>query len=295
MSKIRRRAILIPLLIAVLLGLWMSWAAGSIMMRGHASAVAPARPPARDLTIRTSDGLTLAATYRPGSRAGAPAVLLLHGVDASRGALAANAEWLSKQGYATLTIDFRGHGGSSMAQRSFGLNEGEDARAAFDWLKREQKGAPVAIIGISLGGAASLIGKRGPVPADALILQAVYPDIRHAIHNRIASRLTALPAYLLEPLLSYQSRLRFGVWPDRLSPRDAVARYSGPVMVIGGIEDRSTPPEETRAIYAAATGKRALWLVPHGDHPVVCGLETGEYRRRVLAFVRAAIGEPTSG
>ncbi|MDF7777304.1 alpha/beta fold hydrolase [Sphingomonas sp. AOB5] len=290
MSRIRPRAILIPLLIAIMLGLWMSWAAGSVMMRGHASPVAPAQPPARDLTIRTSDGLTLAATYRPGARVDAPAVLLLHGVDASRGMLAPNAIWLSRQGYATLTVDFRGHGGSSMAQRSFGLREGEDARAAFEWLKREQKGAPVAIIGISLGGAASLIGERGPVPADALILQAVYPDIRHAIHNRIATRLTDAPAYLLEPLLSYQSRLRFGVWPDRLSPRDALKRYPGPVMVIGGIEDRSTPPDETRAIYAAAPGRRALWLVPHGDHPAVCGLETAEYRRRVLAFLRATIG-----
>lgn len=199
----RKRTILISTLITLVLGLTVSWTAGSIMTHGKAVAVAPAQAPARDIRLKTADGLAIAATYRPGARLDAPAVLLLHGVDASRAAVAANAEWLAGQCYATLAIDFRGHGQSDMAARSFGLNEASDARAAFDWLKRMQRGGKVAIIGISLGGAASLIGKDGPVPADALILQAVYPDIRHAIRNRIATRLTRVPAYLLEPLLSY--------------------------------------------------------------------------------------------
>jgi pimeloyl-ACP methyl ester carboxylesterase len=287
--RIRPRAILIPAVIAVTLGLAMCWAAGSIMTRGHPSEVAPANAPARDFRLRTADGLTIAATYRPGGKPDAPAVLLLHGVGASRAATAANAEWLAAQGYATLTIDFRGHGQSSMAPRSFGLEEALDARAAFDWLKHTQQGAKVAIIGISLGGAASLIGADGPVPADALIIQAVYPDIRHAIHNRIASRLTAGPAYLLEPLLSYQARIRFGVWPERLSPRVALTLYKGPVLVVGGVEDRSTPPEETRAMFAAATGPRELWLVPHGDHPDICDLKDAAYRSHILAFLKRTL------
>ncbi|MBX3562964.1 MAG: alpha/beta fold hydrolase [Sphingomonas sp.] len=275
---------------ALVLGLAVSWAAGSIMTRGKAAAVAPAQAPARDIKLKTADGLKVAGTYRPGARPDSPAVLLLHGVDASRAAVAANAEWLAGEGYATLAIDFRGHGQSDTAPRSFGLNEANDARAALDWLKHTQRDAKVAVIGISLGGASSLIGTDGPVPADALILQAVYSDIRHAIRNRIAARLTSIPAYLLEPLLSYQSRIRFGVWPDRLSPLAALPRYKGPVLVIGGIEDRSTPPAETRALFAAATGPRSLWLVPHGDHPEISGLSDAAYRSRILAFLRRAIG-----
>ena len=95
-------------------------------------------------------------------------MLLLHGVGASRQATAANAEWLASLGYATLAIDFRGHGGSSSEPRTFGFDEALDAHAAFAWLKRRQGDAPVAIIGISLGGAASLLGDDGPIHADAL-------------------------------------------------------------------------------------------------------------------------------
>lgn len=211
---------------------------------------------------------------------------------ASRASTAPSADWLSRLGYAALTIDFRGHGGSDMAERSFGLRESSDARSAFRWLKRRQGGAPVGVIGHSLGGAAALLGPEGPLPADALVLQAVYPDIRRAIRNRIADRLGAAPAYVLEPLLSFQSGPRFGVPPGELSPLEAVRRYRGPVFVIGGLDDSYTPPEETRALFDAAPRPKSLWLVPGRGHAAIGELSDQAYRERVGAFLRAAIGPP---
>jgi alpha-beta hydrolase superfamily lysophospholipase len=288
--RVTARRIAALLGLCLLLGLAASWAAGSLMVRGEASPVAPAPPPAQDFFLHASDGTRLAATYRPAARPGGPAVLLLHGVRASREATAANAAWLAARGYATLTIDFRGHGGSEPRARSFGLHEARDARAAFRWLKARQSGARVAVVGISLGGAAALLGEEGPLAADALVLQAVYPDLRSAIRNRIAQRLGRAPAWLLEPLLSFQSRPRLGVWPGRLSPIEAVRRYRGRLLVIGGLDDRSTPPAETRALFAAAPGPKALWLVPGAGHKEVSDLASDEYRRRLLAFLEGTIG-----
>jgi len=279
------------LLAALVLGSVATWVAGSVMAAGHHSFVIAATAPARDVRFQTQDGVSVAATYTPGMSNHSPAVLLLHGVGASRQATAANAAWLANLGYATLTIDFRGHGQSSITRRTFGLDEALDAHAAFAWLKRQQKGAPVAIIGISLGGAATLLRAGGPIPADALIIQAVYPDIRHAIRNRIASRTSASIGYLLEPLLSFQAPLRFGVWPSRLSPLKALPQYRGPVLVIGGEQDRSTPPEETNAMFAAAKGTKELWLVPTGDHAAICDLADVAYRDHVRAFLAATIGQ----
>lgn len=276
--------------VAASLGLAASWAAGSIMTRGQPSQVEAVTPPAQDLTLKTPDGLSIAATFRPGLHKDSPAVLLLHGVGSSRQATATNAAWLTSLGYATLTIDFRGHGQSDTRPKTFGLREAQDALAAFDWLRRRQNSAPVAIIGISLGGAAALLGEAGPIPADALILQAVYPDIRHAIRNRIASRTTRGIGLMLEPLLSFQAPLRFAAWPSRLSPLAALPRYKGPVLVIGGKQDRSTPPAETRAMAAAVTGYRQLWLVPTGDHAAICALKSIAYRERVRSFLERTIG-----
>ena len=279
--------------LAILIGgLALSWAAGSAMVRGEATVVPAATPPARDIQLRSRDGLRLAGTYWPGRRPNSPAVLLLHGVRSSRSSTAESAAWLARLGYAALTIDFRGHGQSDMAVRSFGLREAEDARAALNWLKRQQGNAPVAVIGNSLGGAAALLGPEGPLPADALILQAVYPDIRRAIRNRIAARLTTGPAYLLEPLLSFQSSPRFGASPEDLSPLEALRLYRGPVFVIGGEEDVYTPPEETRALFEAAPGRKQLWLVHGRNHAAIGELRDEDYRVRLAEFLRRNVGQP---
>jgi fermentation-respiration switch protein FrsA (DUF1100 family) len=159
------------------------------------------------------------------------------------------------------------------------------------WL-REAGHIKVGVIGISLGGAAALIGDAGPVAADALVLQAVYPDIRRGIGNRIGGILGRWPAALLEPLLSFQSRLRLGMWPSRLSPLRAAGGYRAPVLVIGGGADGHTPPQETRALFAGASGRKALWIVPGLDHKQTCDLRTDEYRQRLLAFFSAHLGAP---
>jgi uncharacterized protein len=273
-------------------GLALTWLLGSALVRSARTNVSAAQPPARDLTIVTADGLMLAATYWAGRTIDAPAVLLLHGNGASRAQTAENGAWLATKGYAALAIDFRGHGASAPSGHSFGWNESKDARAAFEWLERKQHGARVGVIGISMGGAAALLGNDGPLPANALVLQAVYSDIRHTIRNRMASMISSVPAICFEPLLSYQSRLRFGVWPSRLSPIEALSRFRGPVLVIGGEADPFTPPDETRRMYDAAQGVRELWLVPGESHEGVSDLRSAEYRERVFSFLQRTIGAP---
>ncbi|MDF2385740.1 alpha/beta fold hydrolase [Nostoc ellipsosporum NOK] len=276
----------------LLLVLAASWFLASKIAAGHASAVAPVPPPAEQVRLKARDGVSLAGTYWPGRRPDAPAVLLLHGVGASRNQTVPMAEALVAQGYAALAIDLRGHGASTITDHSYGLDEGLDARAAFDWLKARQHDAKVAVIGVSLGGAAALIGRDGAVPADALVLVAVFPDIRHAIYNRMAAVLTAAGGTLAEPLLSFQALPRYGVWPGRIAPIAAIRDYPGPVFVIGGAEDRYTPPAETRALYRAAPNRKALWLVPGLSHGDVSNLHDAEWARRIGGFLRETIGTP---
>ncbi|MDB5709523.1 MAG: alpha/beta fold hydrolase [Sphingomonas bacterium] len=277
-------------LLLTIVGLAGSWLFGSLLVRPSPSPVAPAVAPAQDLHLRARDGLTIAATFWPGRSDHAPAILLLHGNGASRAAEAATAAWLSGRGYAALTIDFRGHGESASAPHSFGLFEARDAAAAFAWLKQRQHGAPVAVLGVSLGGAAALLGESAPLPAQAFILQAVYPDIRHAIRNRLVATGRASAFGWFESLLSYQARLRFGVWPDALAPIRAARRLSCPVLVIGGTEDRYTPPAETRALYDAVSGPKRLWWVVGADHAATSSDESPAYRDTLLMFLRQTIG-----
>ncbi len=291
----RRRAFrraAIGLGLVALCGLGAAWAYGSWTLGPHPSRVPAAAAPARDFTLPSSDGLALAATYWPGKSPNSPGVLLLHGQDGSRTQTIDNAAWLAAQGFAALAIDFRGEGQSQPADITLGWREARDAHAAFAWLKREQAGAPIGVVGISMGGAAALIGEGGLLRADALVAQAAYPDIRHAIRNRMNALVGAWAGALLEPLLSFQSIPRFDARPSDMSPVLAIREFKAPVLVIGGGADIFTPPAETREIFDAAPGPKDLWMAPGLDHYGVSDLKSDEYRARLLAFFTRTLGAP---
>lgn len=292
MNRTRLLAATLTLGLIGLLSTGAVWGFGSMMVAPTPSKVRPAVAPARDITLTASDGVKLAASYWPGRTPNAPGILLLHGNGASRGAMYNVAVWLNRLGYGVLAIDFRGHGESARELHSFGLFESRDAAAAIGWLRTRQRGAKIGVIGVSLGGAASLLGEDGPVAADAMVLQAVYPTIKDATRNRIATLIPGFAAALAEPLLSYQALPRFGVWPERLSPIKAVQDYHGPVFVIGGGADRYTPPSETRALYAAVPGRKQLWIVDGLDHAQISGLDDDAYRSRIRQHFAQSIGAP---
>lgn len=274
------------------LDLLASWLAGSAMVAPRPMAIPDPPPPAEAMTTVASDGAAVAGSYWPGRSDDSPAVLMLHGVQSNRLQHASTAAWLAARGYAVLAIDFRGHGESARRPRSFGVNEARDAAAALAWLRRRQPARRIAVVGTSMGGAAALLGEDGPLDVDALVLQAVYPDIRHAIRNRIAERLGRPIATLLEPLLSFQTRARLGIWPDAISPMTAIAAFKGSVLVIGGGDDRSTPPAESRALAGAVPRLAGLWIVPGLGHAETTGLASDDYRRRIARFLAVTIGAP---
>jgi alpha-beta hydrolase superfamily lysophospholipase len=284
--------VLLGLAIAGLLGCAGAWSVGSALTRSTNSAVDAPALPAREVKIASSAGIELAGSFWPARKPGAPAVLLMHGNGSNRGSMTELAGWLNAQGYAVLAVDLRGHGESSPAGKSFGLNEADDVHAALAWLREANPGTPVGAIGFSLGGAASLLGPQGPLPVDALVLEGVYPDIRHAIFNRLAVRLGKWPAVLVEPMLSYQSLPRFGVWPDAISPIRALSRVRAPVMIVGGGDDANTPPSETRAMFNAVQGPRELRILAGVSHNDLGRSMPPGFKDALLAFLDRNLNVP---
>lgn len=289
MTKRRLLSLLFACLVA---GIVLSWLVGTLASRPSSVAASVFSPDEERVVLKAADGLTIKGTFLPGASNTSPGILMLHGVQSSRAQFRRSALWLQAQGFAVLAIDFRGHGESAQVQRSFGVHESGDARAAFNWLKARQAGAKIGVVGASLGGAAALIGDTGPLPADAMVLQSVYPDIRHAIRNRIATRAGLAVATFAEPLLSFQAPLRYGRWPDAISPITAISKFRGPVLIIGGSADLSTPPDETRALARAAGEKGQLWMVEGANHPEIAAMDSDAYRQRIGAFFKDRLSPP---
>jgi dienelactone hydrolase len=164
--RMRLRSFLVPILtLAVML------------MRVDAGAGAEQR-----VSIRTEDGVTLAASwYEPSSRSG-PAVILVHMLHRSRKDWDAVAQRLASEGIGALAFDLRGHG-ESTAGPVPGAGQSEygsmvlDVRAVRRYLAQRSDVQPsrVGVLGASIGAnlAALAASADGTIASLALLSPSV--------------------------------------------------------------------------------------------------------------------------
>ncbi|MCP4285755.1 MAG: alpha/beta hydrolase [Gammaproteobacteria bacterium] len=235
------------------------------------------------LEIERADGKKVAGWFVAGE-IGKPGVLLLHSVRSNRKEMIGRAKFLVEAGYSALLIDMQAHGETPGENITFGFRESFDVRAAVNYLQRRVEPQKVGVIGVSLGGAAALLGES-PVQADAVILEAVYSSIERAVENRISIRLGNVSKYLA-PLLTWQIEPRLGISLEELSPLRAIGNLKAPVMIVAGIDDRHTKSEESRQLFEEACEPKQLWLIDGAKHENLHSYAGKEYEKRVLLFFR---------
>ena len=277
----RRLALLVTSV--VLLGL-----VGIVIAGFYLAAPAP-RPvgtPPEDLgvesvTILQPHGPTISAWFVQG-QAHQGGVLLLHGIRSNRRQMIPRARFLHQAGYSVLVIDLQAHGETPGDHIGFGHPESRDVHNAVDYLRSRLPDQPIGVLGVSLGGAAALLGER-PVAADAVVLESVYSSIEQAVVNRLMIKFGAFGRYLA-PLLLWQLQPRLDIRPEQLRPLSAIANLSSPVLIVAGSEDRRTRLSETEQLYANAPGQKSLWVVDGASHEDLYRYAPGDYRRKILRF-----------
>lgn len=263
---------------------------GTLFVGGALTAAAPSSVgeppadfPALEVQFASESGGQINAWWLEGE-SNQPAVVLAHSLRANRREMLGRARFLAAAGYSVLLFDAQAHGESPGERITFGLLESHDARAAVEFAR--QRNERVAYIGCSLGGAAALLGNE-PLAVDALILEAVYPTLHEAAHNRIAMRTGPL-ANILTPLLLCQVKPRIGVSASAIAPIDSIAGVRVPLFLIAGELDQHTTLAESQRMFDAASEPKKLWVVPKVAHVNLHGAYPAEYKRRVLEFLASA-------
>ncbi|HET7458298.1 MAG TPA: alpha/beta hydrolase [Gemmatimonadaceae bacterium] len=243
---------------------------------------APAAMAAETTSFASASGSTIHAWYSAG-RPGGGAVLLLHGVHADRRVMLDRARFLHAAGYAVLIPDFQAHGESPGRHVTFGALESLDAAAALAYVRGRAPAERVGVIGVSMGGAAALVGPGGPIAADAFVLESVYPTIRDATRDRLRAWLGPFGPPLTPALLRVVGG-QIGVEPDALRPIERIGGVAAPILLAAGTADRYTTIGESRSLFARATSPKEFWPVEGAGHVDLYAYAPVEYERRVTAF-----------
>lgn len=237
--------------------------------------------PHEAVRFTTDDGVTLDGWLIPAARETRAAVILLHGFSWHR------VPWLSffvpwlRGRYNVLQFDFRGHGASDPAAITLGATERRDVAAAVRLLEGRGFG-PIALYGISMGGATAIIAAP-ELPVAAVIADAAYANIRHPIVNRMREQRLPLPGLgsrliIIGAALRARTRL--------ISPIDRVAAIAPRgLLLIAPRQDRLVSWRQSVRLYESAGDPKELFVVDGAEHGEARAVGGEAYERRVLTFL----------
>jgi fermentation-respiration switch protein FrsA (DUF1100 family) len=263
------------------------WASGCMLAGPAPAAIAspPDRLGAESVVFASGSGSRIHAWLVRG-RAGAGAVLLFHGVGSNRTSMLGRAKFLHNEGFTILAPDFQAHGESPGEHPTFGALESLDAAAALAYLRDAAPGERVGVIGVSMGGAATLLGP-GPIAANAFVLESVYPTIRQAVSDRLATwfgPLSWVGRQLTSTVINVVGS-EVGVNEAELQPIARIGTIAAPLLLLSGTADPYTPLVEAESLYAHASGQKSFWPVAGAGHEDLYDYNPSEYERRVGGFL----------
>ena len=223
----------------------------------------------QDVTLRTADGLELAAWYVPAQNGCRQTVLIAPGNAGNRAGRVPLVRALADRGLGVLLLEYRGYGGNPGSPDEAGLHA--DARAAQKFLTGEQAIPSSALIyfGESLG-AAVVTDLALSYPPAAMVLRSPFTDLAAAAGE-------AFPALPVRHMLWDQ-------WPVA----NDLSRIKVPTTVVYGTADTVIPPELSLAVAGAAGGPATVIAVPGANHNDQVLLDGPAVVDAVLAAARLA-------
>jgi pimeloyl-ACP methyl ester carboxylesterase len=268
------------------------------------------------VSFSATDGVPIKAWWFPASASARGTVIISPGGDHTRQAMLPRSAFLVRGGYNVLAIDLRGHGESGGQFISPGLVERCDVLGAIRYVRSRGERGPIALLGVCLGGVASLLATAESPEVEAVISDSAFPsgydvfrNIRdHFVHGAAGTRSQTgiaderslgaramfgtmyLPGVVPSVVLVYY--VRTGVWLglDLVSVLPAASRISCPVLIVSGEADWIVPPADARRLFAAVPSSRKAFLgVPGASHDGTYSAAPQLYENAVLGFLDSSL------
>ncbi len=239
-----------------------------------------------DVSIPSHDGLCLRGKLlAAGEMRGV--ILFFHGYHSSaRRDFSIQARVLHEAGYHLLLVSERSHGESSGKYLCFGVKERYDVQDWAKFAKRRFGDLPIALFGLSMGGASVLMASALKLPAT---VRAVISDCGFTspweIIARTLRRSHKIFPYPVIYFMNFWARTLADFDFRECSVEEALKTSSLPTLLIHGKEDRFVPAEMSVRAAKSSPDHTELLLVDGARHGQAILFATEEYERRLLSFL----------
>lgn len=218
----------------------------------------PGLPPGYSLEpvdFAAQDGTHLHALFA--KKPDAPVVLYFGGDDFRIGTYGIDvARDFAWAGLSVFMVDYRGYGESQGRPSLAALKS--DALAAYDYLstRPEMRGRPIMVHGHSMGSfIAPYVATHRPVAA--LVLESTATNALDWVHSQIPWYARLFVRVHIAPAIAEQDNIA------------RVRAYAGPLLLMTGALDHTTPAWMARKLYqdaATSADKKVFYLVPDSNH-----------------------------
>jgi hypothetical protein len=240
----------------------------------------PIGVPHEAVTVTTSDGIELAATYVPSKNRAA--VVVYPG-----GSAVQEARMLADNGYGVLLLDPRGQGASKGDVSRWAGDRDLIAGAEYLQNRADVDSERVGGFGSSIGGETLLEAAAQSTAFNAVVSEGAGFRLGTA-HVSGAQNLLLAP-------LNVTMTAAMSVFSNQGPPPpivDSIAKIAPrPVFLIYADPGMGGESEMQAEYYAAAGRPKQIWRVPGSTHTGGIDAQPAEYERRVIAFLDAALLE----
>jgi pimeloyl-ACP methyl ester carboxylesterase len=246
-----------------------------------------------DVSITTSDKVTLRAWLIHPHHPNGDAVLLLHGLGDNRLGMLGYAQLLLAHGFTVLLPDARAHGLSDGPLATYGLLERNDIHQWSDFLEAQTQSAPahphcIFAQGESMGAGQLLQSLDTHPNFCAVAAESPFATFREIAYDRMGQPFHLGPwvgRTILRPIVEIaflRARLKYHLDMQNISPENSAAATSVPILLIHGEIDSNIPLRHSLRIHAHAPNTQ-LWQVPAADHCGALSTAREEFEHRLLA------------
>lgn len=255
---------------------------------------------AEQISLRTEDGLSLAAWHTK-ANSGRGTVILLSGIESpSVTAFFGYAKMFADNGWDSLLIEMRGRNLSEGREIGLGYTEWNDVVAGVDYLSDNQEASdlPIIAMGTSLGGATSIMAAGKDPRVDGVIAISAFSSWEDAfLDNMNLVNVPRLFCTLEKPFVKLYLGIHYGFDTVSYSPLKALEYFGNrPLLLMHSTKDSQVPYPSFERLrkQAEKCNIDTSTFVREGDEHFLCyeeyfdnPLQDTEFSDSILRFLDA--------